>query len=107
MHNADDRFLQDARQLFDAFYAVATLDDRTWFDALIRAHVALSRGTTIPREVLSDAERSRLERACDKAERKFMEARDQVRACATFRKLVPGDRRRIESVLFDLYPPTA
>ena len=107
MDNADDDFLQDARQLFEAFYVVATPDDRTWFDALIRAHVALSRGTKIPRELLSAAERGRLERACDKAERKFMEARDRVRECPTFRKLVPGDQRRIEAVLFELYPPTA
>ena len=65
------------------------------------------QGTTIPREIVPAAERADLERACDEVERRFMQARDQVRECSTFRALVPGDQRRIKTVLFELYPPTA
>ncbi len=58
----------------------------------------------IPREHIQD--RDGLERAVDGVERNFMLARDRVKACPTFRKLVPGDQRRIAAVLFELFPPT-
>ena len=103
----NDRLLDEARHSFRAFYSVVTPDDATWFDSLVLAWAALRNGISIPREFVAADERNSLERACDEAERKFMRARDRVRDCPTFRKLVPGDQRRIAAVLFELYLPTA
>jgi hypothetical protein len=102
----DDPVLQEARRSFRAFYSIATPDDATWFDALIVAHAALTQGMSIPRELVPAEDRGDLEHACDDAERNFMQARDRVRECPTFRKLVLGDQRRIALVLFELYLPT-
>lgn len=50
--------------------------------------------------------RDEVERTGDKIEVAFMKARDRVRHCATFKKLVPGDQKRIEFVLFSPFLPT-
>lgn len=104
MDHPHDAILQQARRSFVAFYSTATPTDATWFDALVLAHVSLTEGMMIPRDSYPD--RMKLERDCNEVERRFMEARDRVRECSTFRRLVPGDRRRIEAVLFELFPPT-
>ncbi len=105
MDHPYDAVLQQARRSFAAFYDTATTTDATWFDGLVLAHVTLTEGMKIPRESLPD--RLDLERACDEAEQRFMKARDAVRECSTFRRLVPGDQKRIEAVLFELFPPTS
>lgn len=104
MDHPHDAILQQARRSFAAFYNAATPKDATWFDALVLAYVALTEGLKIPRE--SYPNRRKLERDCDEAERRFMNARDRVRICSTFRSLVPGDQKRIQAVLFELFPPT-
>ncbi len=104
MDHPHDAILQQARRSFAAFYSTASPTDATWFDALVLAHVALTEGMKIPRQ--SHPDRIQLERDCDKTEREFMRAREQVRKCGTFRGLVPGDQKRIEAVLFQLFPPT-
>jgi hypothetical protein len=102
----DNPVLEEARRSFRVFYNDALPDEATWMDSLVLAWVALRRGVSIPREVVPAADRGSLERACDDAERNFMQARERVQACATFRKLCPGDTRHIAVVVFELYPPT-
>ena len=75
-------------------------------DALVRARTNVTQGLKIPREQVSPEHRAELERVVNYAERTFMQARDRVRECSTFRKLVPGDQRRIAAIIFELYPPT-
>src|SRR5687768_16599931 len=87
--------LREARLLFGAFYGTAIADDQNLMDTLIMAYTTLTRGITIPREVVPADDRSDLEHACDEVERRFMQARDRVRNCSSFQKLVKSDQKRI------------
>jgi hypothetical protein len=46
--------LEEARRSFSAFYRVATAEDQTWFDALVLAHVALTRAINVSRPTVVD-----------------------------------------------------
>ncbi len=105
MDHLHDEILQQARGIFPAFYKVATTDDETWFDALVLAHVRMNLAMRIPR--MFHPVRRQLERECNEVEQRFMNARDKVRECPTFRALAAGDRKRIEAVLFEVFPSTA
>lgn len=101
--NPIPRLLAQARRSFRAFYDIATPDDQTWFDALVLGHWALNQGASAPRENMPD--RAGFEKAADETERRFMQARDNVRNCATFAKLEPGHQQRIVDNLFEPLPP--
>lgn len=103
--NPIPRLLAEARRSFPAFYATATPDDRTWLDVLVLAHFSLNEGATAPREFLPD--RAAFERTVDETERRYMQARDNVRTCATFAKLQSGEQARIADNLFEPLPPEA
>src|SRR5688572_6769979 len=94
--------LQEARLLFGAYYGTAIADDETLMDTLVMAYTTLTKGMTIPRELVSADNRSDLEYACDEVERRFMQARDRVQNCATFQKLVKSDQKRIAAILFEV-----
>ena len=68
------------------------------------AHVALTQGIKADRTTVADS--AARERVCDQVEREFMKLRDRVGACSSFRKLGPGEQRRIATILFELFPPT-
>jgi hypothetical protein len=73
-------------------------------DALLQTHAAVTLCIKAPRSPANPL-RDHLERVTDATERAFTEARESVRGCETFRSLCPGDQRRIEAVLFEVYPP--
>jgi hypothetical protein len=98
--------LRAARSQFSVFYGMATAEDVAWMDSLVLSHWAYRHGTSVSRALLPDGYRQTFERACDVAEQKFMLARDRVRECETFRRLVPGHQQRIAGVLFEICLPT-
>lgn len=97
--------LRESRVLFRAFYAGASVDDAAAMDFLVKAYISAMLGILLPRKNVSDSRRMQLERDCDQAEREFLQARDQVRSCLTYRSLASKDRRRVAS-LFELHMPT-
>ena len=44
--------------------------------------------------------------ACENGAGRFMQARDCVRICPMFKKLVSSDQKRIAEILFEVFPPT-
>ena len=106
MFDPYDELRAEARRSFRAFYTVATPHDAPLLDSLVIAYVTLRQATNIPRELIPAQERTVIERDCNEVEQRFMIACERVQQCATFRKLVPGDQRRIKAILFDFNAPT-
>ena len=104
-NESQDPVPQEARRSLRAFYSIASSDDATWMNTLVLAHVALTQGTNIGRDVLSDTKRPNRESSSDKAEEYYRQARERVRGCRTFQTLVSDDQARIATTLFKLYPP--
>ena len=98
--------LAGTRPMFRAFYSTATAEDSTLLDSVIVASVTLRQATEIPRSEIPPGDRIEVERQTNEVERRFMTACQRVRECATFRKLVPGDQRRISAILFEFKFPT-
>jgi hypothetical protein len=73
-------------------------------DVLQQTHAALNLLIKEPRNPTNPL-RDHLERVTDATERAFTAAREAGRGCETFRGLCAGDQRRIENVLFEVYPP--
>ena len=97
--------LRAARDHFTGFYRMANADDTASMDTLVLAFLAFRQAATMPREFVPENYRFTFERACDNAERKFLQARDRVREGETFNKLVPDYQQRIADLLFDALPP--
>lgn len=95
--------LADARNLFRAFYSTASGDDAVLMDRLLCVHAAVTLAIDYP-HMPGDPLRGELEKVTDTTERAFTELREAVRSCRTFRRLCEGDQRRIENVLFELFP---
>ena len=93
-----------ARRCFRCFYQVAEPQDVTWMDALVKTRDILMYMINVPRGAMPMTERLNFERACNAAEYSFMSARDEVRACETFRRLGEHDRKNIERALFQIFP---
>ena len=96
--------LRAARDHFSGFYRTANAEDVASMDTLVLAYLAFRQAATMPREFVPDNYRFTFERACDNAERKFLQARDRLREGETFRKLVPDYQQRIADLLFDALP---
>ncbi len=96
--------LRAARDHFPGYYRTANAEDVASMDALVLAYLAFRQAATMPREFVPDSYRLMFERACDNAERKFLQARDRLREGETFKKLVPDYQQRIADLLFDALP---
>jgi hypothetical protein len=96
--------LRAARDHFPGFYRTANAVDATSMDNLVLAYLAFRQAATTPREFVPDNYRLTFERACDNAERKFLQARDRLREAEAFKKLVPDYQQRIADLLFDALP---
>jgi hypothetical protein len=96
--------LRAARDHFSGFYRTAKAEDAALMDNLVLAYLAYRQAVTMPREFVPANYRFTFERACDNAERKFLQARDRLREGETFKKLVPDYQQRIADLLFDASP---
>ena len=96
--------LADARKEFRAFYSIATESDAVRMDTLINKFSLLTLAIRRQRPT-EDPKRAEIEKVTTSIERAFIDSREAVRGCQTFKALCAGDQRRIENVLFSPFPP--
>jgi hypothetical protein len=96
--------LADARKEFRGYYSIATTPDAVLMDELINMFTLLTLAINHPRDP-GNPMRHELEKVTDATDQGFAAAREAVRSCQTFHNLCAGDQRRIENVLFEVYPP--
>ena len=101
---AADAYVEAARAEFKAFYSKATPIDSTKMDRLIHLHRVLAEAYKA-RQMPGAPQPDPTARSTNSAEREFIRTRFEISNCPTFRALTPGDRKRIESVLFDPFAP--
>jgi hypothetical protein len=105
MGTSTAKALRESRILFRPFYSAASIDDAAAMDLLVKAYISATLGILLPRRFMDPEARMRVERDCDRSEREFLHARDEVRACRTFQSLTAEDQKRVAS-LFELTMPS-
>lgn len=105
MRTSSSLALRESRHLFHGFYVRASVEDAAAMDVLVMAYISVTLGILVPRRQMPAGTRMSIERNCDRAEREFLRARDQVRDCETYRTLSPEEQKRVAS-LFELFVPT-
>ncbi len=103
--NARDALLAASQRDFPAFYGGASVADADALDALVLARAALAVTMNIPRDNLTPAVRTEIERATHANEETFTYLREIVHGCVAFERLEESERERIERVVFEVSSP--
>jgi hypothetical protein len=94
----------EARRRFPAFYCSATQADAAMFDSLVLGHAAYSAALKTTRDMEPGLRRP-LELLTNHIEQLYLNRRDWVSECATFKALSGADQLAIKGTLFAVHLP--